>query len=219
MVSLKIGRNKSNEIVFDNDTVSGTHLQIDIIDYGNYQITDLQSTNGTFVNGKKVFKSNLLPTDKMMLGEYEVDMSALTKSIDAYYIENKIDFTNEYQELLKVFGTYQKKKNTIIKPPILPIVIRVGLGLVIILVLLLFPGLIPAEARIPLMMAVGLISVMSNLGNSQIKKSEKLDLLRLEYEDELVCPKCKSKMINQNITYWKGKTSCINPKCNAIYQK
>ena len=51
--SVTIGRNEDNVITVDNLAVSGYHARIDPA--GNdYILTDLQSTNGTFVNDKKI---------------------------------------------------------------------------------------------------------------------------------------------------------------------
>tara|TARA_B100000925_G_scaffold174317_2_gene131333 strand:+ start:2298 stop:3239 length:942 start_codon:yes stop_codon:yes gene_type:complete len=60
MKIIKIGKSKSNDIHNDfvNDaTVSRVHCQIFIDDDGNIFLTDLNSTNGTFVNGNKIHGS------------------------------------------------------------------------------------------------------------------------------------------------------------------
>jgi pSer/pThr/pTyr-binding forkhead associated (FHA) protein len=54
---IKIGKSPSNDVfhIFENDpTVSNIHCEIFIDDSGNKFLTDLNSTNGTFVNGKKI---------------------------------------------------------------------------------------------------------------------------------------------------------------------
>ena len=50
---LAIGSDLSNELVIDEPTVSRRHAQV-IQQAGGFQIRDLGSTNGTFVNGKRV---------------------------------------------------------------------------------------------------------------------------------------------------------------------
>jgi len=48
--SITIGRRKENTIVFTNPEVSSSHARIDKIG-PDYILTDLQSTNGTLING------------------------------------------------------------------------------------------------------------------------------------------------------------------------
>ena len=54
MKELTIGKLKDNDIVMDNAMVSRHHAKIVMDKAGNCQIMDLQSTNGTYVNGRKV---------------------------------------------------------------------------------------------------------------------------------------------------------------------
>ncbi|MCX5900024.1 MAG: FHA domain-containing protein, partial [Proteobacteria bacterium] len=51
--SLIIGRRETSTVVIDNLAVSGTHAKVDMLEDGCL-LTDLQSKNGTFVNGKLV---------------------------------------------------------------------------------------------------------------------------------------------------------------------
>ena len=51
--SITIGRNDDNGIIIDNLAVSSYHAKIDKVG-PDYIVTDLQSTNGTFVNDEKV---------------------------------------------------------------------------------------------------------------------------------------------------------------------
>jgi pSer/pThr/pTyr-binding forkhead associated (FHA) protein len=67
--SLIIGRNDSNDIVIDNLAVSGLHARIDKSG-DTYILTDLQSTNGTFVNDKIVSSHKLQHKDKITIGKH-----------------------------------------------------------------------------------------------------------------------------------------------------
>ncbi|MDR1347188.1 MAG: FHA domain-containing protein [Prevotellaceae bacterium] len=51
MKIIKIGRSSSNDIVINDNQVSRTHCQIIKDDSGNYRLCDLNSANGTYVNG------------------------------------------------------------------------------------------------------------------------------------------------------------------------
>ena len=67
--SMAIGRSEENDIVIDNLAVSGFHARIDKIG-DTYILTDLQSTNGTFVDDKKVVSHKLQHRDKVMIGKH-----------------------------------------------------------------------------------------------------------------------------------------------------
>lgn len=55
MRTIKIGRSHTNDCVLDNQTVSRTHAVIDVdADEQHGRLRDLNSTHGTYVNGKRI---------------------------------------------------------------------------------------------------------------------------------------------------------------------
>ena len=67
MQQIKIGKASINDIVIKDSTVSREHLEIFIDDDKNVFITDLGSTNGTYVNGIRIDKSVKLETFDILL--------------------------------------------------------------------------------------------------------------------------------------------------------
>lgn len=67
--SVTIGRNEANTIRIDNLAVSGYHARIDVAG-SDFILTDLQSTNGTFVNDKKVVSHKLVHGDNVIVGKH-----------------------------------------------------------------------------------------------------------------------------------------------------
>ena len=67
--SITIGRKPDNTIRIDNLAVSARHAKIDRID-SDYILTDLQSTNGTFVNEKKIISHKLKDRDRIIIGKH-----------------------------------------------------------------------------------------------------------------------------------------------------
>lgn len=65
--SLTIGRDAGNLIQLIDDKVSRRHVMI-AWDAGGYKVTDLQSHNGLFVNGKKVKTQQLRDRDQLLVG-------------------------------------------------------------------------------------------------------------------------------------------------------
>jgi membrane-bound lytic murein transglycosylase D len=64
----RVGRKKDNHIILDSELVSGHHAEIHRRENA-YYLVDLESTNGTFVNGKAVHKTLLKSHDKIEIGE------------------------------------------------------------------------------------------------------------------------------------------------------
>jgi pSer/pThr/pTyr-binding forkhead associated (FHA) protein len=65
--TVSIGRAKNNDVRIQDSTVSSHHAKI-VTFYNASYIEDLGSTNGTFVNGKRVKKQTLKPGDIISLG-------------------------------------------------------------------------------------------------------------------------------------------------------
>ena len=65
----RLGRAPDNELCFDNDSVSGYHAEVYHLPDGTFQICDLDSTNGTWVNGQRVHAQLLRNGDVVELGE------------------------------------------------------------------------------------------------------------------------------------------------------
>ena len=53
MQIVKIGRGSGNDVIINDNSVSRVHCQIKKDDDGSYHLTDMNSTNGTYVNGVK----------------------------------------------------------------------------------------------------------------------------------------------------------------------
>lgn len=66
-----LGRRPYNDIVLDNLAVSGEHAVLQLS--GNeVHLEDLNSTNGTYMNGKAVKKRLLLNNDTIDIGKYKI---------------------------------------------------------------------------------------------------------------------------------------------------
>lgn len=70
MKTIKVGRSQENDIVLQNDPyASRTHCEFFIDGYGRCVLQDLNSTNGTFVNGQRVNVQTVLHHgDKVTVG-------------------------------------------------------------------------------------------------------------------------------------------------------
>ena len=84
----KIGRNVDNSITLDDDSVSGYNTEISVKPsqymegLHDFWLKDLQSTNGTKVNGKRTKKCMLKHEDVVKVGMHEF------KFIDQHQVAN-----------------------------------------------------------------------------------------------------------------------------------
>jgi pSer/pThr/pTyr-binding forkhead associated (FHA) protein len=62
---IKIGRDNSNDIAINEPRISRNHAIITDLKDGTYEIKDLGSTNGTFVNGERITQIIIIPGDKV----------------------------------------------------------------------------------------------------------------------------------------------------------
>ncbi|MFA6091520.1 MAG: FHA domain-containing protein [Elusimicrobiota bacterium] len=60
--AITVGRKPDNDVVIDNPAVSGHHCRV-LLSGDTFFVEDLDSTNGTFVNEKRVMKSGLHHND------------------------------------------------------------------------------------------------------------------------------------------------------------
>jgi pSer/pThr/pTyr-binding forkhead associated (FHA) protein len=65
---MTIGRLRSNDIVIDDPTVSGHHARI-LIENGRFMLRDLNSLNGTFVNGHPARNAAIKYGDEIQIGK------------------------------------------------------------------------------------------------------------------------------------------------------
>jgi len=66
-----LGRRPYNDIVIDNLAVSGEHAVLQMVGADIF-IEDLNSTNGTYINGKAIKKQLLAHNDTVEIGKYKI---------------------------------------------------------------------------------------------------------------------------------------------------
>jgi FHA domain len=76
-----LGRRPYNDIVIDNLAVSGEHAVLQMVGADVF-IEDLNSTNGTYINGKAVKKQLLAHNDTVEIGKYKIK----------YLVEDGVDY-------------------------------------------------------------------------------------------------------------------------------
>ena len=75
---ITIGRAPDNMIIIDDPSVSSRHAQLELVD-DTYRIKDLESTNGTRVNGVPITESALRFDDRIRFGAIEARLEPDTR--------------------------------------------------------------------------------------------------------------------------------------------
>ena len=74
---LKVGREEGNDLVLDRANISKRHLLLRRID-GHIEALDLDSTNGTYINGRRVTEPRILrASDRIYLGDFVLAIEEL----------------------------------------------------------------------------------------------------------------------------------------------
>ena len=73
---LKVGRSPGNDIVLDHESLSPTQARLMREPSGEWQIVDLESSNGVFVNGQSFGVARLRDGDVLQLGEVKLKFEA-----------------------------------------------------------------------------------------------------------------------------------------------
>lgn len=67
----RVGRHPDNDFQIEHDTISSVHCEL-VLQEGGVLLRDLESTNGTFVNGSAVREMKLSPGQIVRLGDVEL---------------------------------------------------------------------------------------------------------------------------------------------------
>lgn len=73
--STTIGRKPDNDIIIDNQAVSGHHASI-TVEGDRLVLEDLGSLNGTFLNGQKISKTELYNGDVVLIGVHTLNVTS-----------------------------------------------------------------------------------------------------------------------------------------------
>ena len=139
-----IGRVEDNTFQITEPSVSSHHCEV-LLRGSDIVVKDLNSTNGTFINGEKVSESVLKPGQVLRLGQIEMRLetdtapAAAKKSIDQTLVMQRGVSLNELEQGPRAGGFdttskgFSKKNNKINK---IFLILGVGFGVVIVLLLL-----------------------------------------------------------------------------------
>ncbi len=121
---ITIGRSADNLLVLKSNTVSSRHCLISRMADGTAVIEDLDSSNGTFLNGKRIKQAAIKSGDELILAGVKMDTALvlglfdhpnLQPGLDYYEYIKKEQIFVEFRNLKGVYEEYQRKKKHIMK--------------------------------------------------------------------------------------------------------
>ncbi|MDB5036889.1 MAG: hypothetical protein JWQ35_417 [Bacteriovoracaceae bacterium] len=105
---LTVGNHSGNDICIESPSVSQFHARIDFID-NHYTLSDLASTNGTFLNGVRIVKALIPDGGKIQIGPF--DLQFLIRKEEIPLVPKKsnrfLDMVSENKQMKTVFSTIE----------------------------------------------------------------------------------------------------------------
>ena len=236
-IDIKIGKEvEGNNILIvpsNCKLVSRKHATLSWHD-GVATIEDNESTNGTYVNGKRVAKSKVTENDIVWLGGkggdecFQLDMKKIFDSCRNAEKKARTDYTKEFEDLKQVYMDYQaevgelKKKMTQSSqlPKLLASLIPAAAGLVFLFVFEDMTLRIVSMSLGSVLSGVVGIMTMGKSSSASEKLNEQITEVQIKYQKKYCCPKCGMKY--PFTTHWKkleAEGKCPNPKCDAQFVK
>ena len=88
--SIKIGRDNTNDVIINEPRVSRNHAIITDLYNGGYEVKDLGSSNGTYVNGQKITQQVIYPGDELRVASSIVNWQNAFESASSSKIDSLI---------------------------------------------------------------------------------------------------------------------------------
>lgn len=238
-IEIKIGRDVEGPCVLNVPAsykkVSRRHASLVWHD-GTVSIEDNESSNGTFVNGRRIAKTKIKEDDIVCLGGkeandecFQIDLKKIFDSCREKENAARTDYSKEFASVKQAYMNYQRevaelKKQATVKSQ-LPIRIISLIPTLLGAIIAILPGADP-NARIIAISIGGAITGLINIlmigknGGANEQMSDAITELQIKYQKDYCCPKCGMKY--PFTTHWKkleADGKCPNPKCNAQFVK
>lgn len=201
-----IGRKADNVIVIANGKVSGQHARLIQCSPTNFLLEDLESKNGTFVNGTRITRKIVDYNDSIQLADSNFSVIQLLELMhtqpekaspptqeetpdinDKLQEKAPLDFTEAFAALQQVFEQYPKLRRDCRNREKM---IRTG-SVILSSVVGVSAVLTTGGTALPLlhiMSSAGLSMLVPTLCSTLLSTDEKLELIDKEYRERYRCP-------------------------------
>ncbi len=215
MVPISIGRNQGNDVILHNDKVSGVHARAFYNDNEEIVLEDLDSRNGTFIDGRKIKQTVIGEKSAIILGDELIDFSEISMKLR----HKNRDFTEEFSRLKEVYSKFRDDLERIRKQDEKKnFIIRLGFSLVPLLFLLFFNKSIPQNLRILFYTGSPVIfMVISYFKQLSSKSKRQIEEISEQFLKEYKCPSCRCSLGNASWNLLADQKMCFT--CKAIWIK
>lgn len=201
---------------------------------GMASIEDNESSNGTFVNGRRIAKTKIKENDIVWLGgqgeegSYQLDLHKVFETCRKAEKAQRTDYSLEFEDIKRAYQEYKQEesqlKATVTKqsqmPKLLATVVPGVIGLFFMIVSKdMELRLISVSIGAVISSLVGILTLGKNsAANDQL--SEEITELQIKYQSRYCCPKCGMKYpFSMHWRKLEAEGKCTNPKCDAVFVK
>jgi hypothetical protein len=194
-----------NTLIVEYPKISSKHCQIRQVSDEEFVIEDLDSTNGTFVNGRRIKQTLIKPDDELKLADMVIDATLLlslfqkiSEKVGIKYAELKknSEINADFLKLKKVYEKYvSDKKKLMMGSSITSTGLRAGLSM------------IPYVGT-----ALGIVAT-GMTGTVQAKMYELDEKFKMEY----ICPVCFRFLGNEPFDNLNKRGTCVY--CKSKWKK
>lgn len=105
----KIGKKADNDIVLNDKTVSRYHIEIEAAE-DSYIMRDMNSTNGTYINGTRIKEGFLSPGDVLMFGNTKMEFQAFNEKVQMEPSKNNFfgEMVGQSKKMRQIFGILER---------------------------------------------------------------------------------------------------------------
>ncbi|MBC3787339.1 FHA domain-containing protein [Spirosoma utsteinense] len=229
-----IGRRTDNVIVISHGKVSGQHARLILCTPSSFVLEDLDSKNGTFVNGVRITRKVIGQQDHIQLADFtytvaqllDLSKESVIKPVTASTNQlppaalpaqkASLDFTNQFADLQRVFDQYPKlRKNCRNREKM----IRTG-SVILSSIVGISTALSTGGGALPvlqLMSGAGLSMLVPTLCSTLLSTEEKLEIIDKEYREQYRCPNpaCRDPFGTREWELLAQQKTCR--RCQAIW--
>jgi hypothetical protein len=224
-----VGKQGNQKVTITDARVSRKHCKLTEQPDGSFILEDLGSSNGTFVNGNRIFRTRVTRDTILQLGpELKVKVSDLvgTTVISPLTIPpinppqpTEVDYSAAFNRLQAVYERYSKDKVALLKDErkknqlkSLPMFI-VG---IVSMLLFIIPALAPFRIYI-VIIATAFAGWGAKVAfGTSVEFPEKMEALTRQFKIDYVCPKCGNFLGDIPFENLRNRKICSFCKCKWV---